>query len=61
MDLRDKKQKALQHILKNGDDSNLRAESWRDAKVSLWEDGLLERRIGDWAWVPTLKAMRDIG
>ncbi|MGM4891302.1 hypothetical protein [Tardiphaga sp. 839_C3_N1_4] len=44
--------RALQHIRHNGDDKNLQSKAWKDVKISLWRKGYIERRVGDWAWVP---------
>ena len=49
---RDQK-KALSHIRNNGDDRNLKAKKWTHIKAELYHMGLLKRRIGDWAWIPT--------
>lgn len=40
----------------HGSDGNLRQKRWKQVKVDLYELGMLSRRIGDWAWVPTEKA-----
>ena len=46
-------QKAMRHILANGDDLALKGKQWQATKVELYRMGLLRRRIGDWAWIPT--------
>lgn len=50
---------ALKHIIKNGDDRNLRAKRWLPIKRDLRRLGFLQRRIWDWALVPTEAAMKD--
>jgi hypothetical protein len=47
-----KPKKALHHIIRHGDDSNLRTKKWCNTKIELYHMGLLKRRIGDWAWIP---------
>lgn len=44
---------AIRHILSNGDDANLKSKKWSSVKIELCRLGLLTRRIGDWAWIPT--------
>ena len=46
-------QKAMRHILANGDDLAMKGKRWQETKVELYRMGLLRRRIGDWAWIPT--------
>ena len=46
-------QKAMRHILANGDDLAMKGKRWQATKVELYRMGLLRRRIGDWAWIPT--------
>jgi hypothetical protein len=57
---RDQK-KALYHIVRHGDDSNLRTKKWRNIKIELYRIGLLKRRVGDWAWIPTQLIVNAIG
>jgi len=52
-----KELKALKHIVKNGNDKNLKAASWNYSKVSLYKHGYLRRRVKDWAWIPTQKGI----
>lgn len=54
-------EKALRHIVGNGDDRQLSAKKWYPVKISLFRAGLLRRRIGDWAWVPTDAARKACG
>jgi len=56
MDRERLKRWVLRHIINNGDDSNLRDVRWAPIKLALWEEGLLERRVKDWRWVPTSRA-----
>ena len=51
-------QKAMRHILANGDDLAMKGKRWQATKVELYRMGLLRRRIGDWAWIPTEAAKR---
>ena len=52
---------ALIHIVKNGDDRNLRAKKWGAVKRSLYQAGFLDRRLNDWAWIPTDAGTKAVG
>jgi hypothetical protein len=53
--------KALHHIVRHGDDCNLRTKKWHNIKIELYHMGLLKRRIGDWAWISTQPIVNAIG
>jgi len=55
-----KELKALKQIVRNGDDSNLQAHSWKPIKISLYKHGYIRRRIRDWAWIPTQKGVEYV-
>jgi len=52
--------KAIKSILKHGDDRHIKSKKWNKIKIDLYHLGYLERRIGDWAWIPTQKTLKNI-
>ncbi|MBL4795807.1 MAG: hypothetical protein JKY50_00175 [Oleispira sp.] len=52
--------KVLRHIVNNGDDRNIKAKAFRKLKSSLYVLGYIERRVSDWAWVPTTEGTGKI-
>lgn len=50
--------KILYSIYRRGDDRHMKLYRFKKIKVFLWGSGFIHRRIGDWNWIPTRRAIK---